>query len=142
MSSESELPVWVSKGKFFHDRGGKILRVDYIEDDKICMKMQVSGQEVHPLTEYFDFIKRIEIKPPILSLLLGYRKEWNAHRSHVLHVLCDGRITLIEKSGEWDVALHTETSSPLFLRKIKYFDQLQDITYALLEDNLRFIFNY
>jgi hypothetical protein len=121
MSSESELPVWVSKGKFFHDRGGKILRVDYIEDDKICMKMQVSGQEVHPLTEYFDFIKRIEIKPPILSLLLGYRKEWNAHRSHVLHVLCDGRITLIEKSGEWGCGLTYRNITSIVPEKDKVF---------------------
>lgn len=49
-------------GNYVMDRGGKILRIDYFERDKICMEVILNfGQIGHPLTEYFDYLKPIPL---------------------------------------------------------------------------------
>ena len=62
-------------GNYLKDRGGKILRVDFIEyvengfDTKFGQKMFVEGQEVHPMTEYSDYAKPIELSGEWLEKL-------------------------------------------------------------------------
>jgi len=54
-------------GNYIKDRGGKILRVDFIEyvengfDTKFGQKMFVEGQEVHSMTEYSEYADPIEL---------------------------------------------------------------------------------
>lgn len=57
MINSSELRA----GNFVNDRSGKQIRIDWFERDKVCMKMEVNGQEVHPLTEYFEDLKPITL---------------------------------------------------------------------------------
>lgn len=52
-------------GNYLKDRGGKVLRVDFIEyvengfDTKFGQKMFVEGEEDYPMTEYSDYAQPI-----------------------------------------------------------------------------------
>lgn len=60
-------------GNYVKDRGGKILRVDFIEyaeigyDSKFGQKMYIGDQEVHPMREYSDYAEPIQLTPEWLS---------------------------------------------------------------------------
>ena len=54
-----ELKDELRKGNLLYDRGEKILRIDWFEQEKICMKMEIDGQMVHPLTEDLKYVKPI-----------------------------------------------------------------------------------
>ena len=54
-------------GGFVLDRGGKTLRIDYFEKDKVCMELYIGSYfPVHPLTEYFDYLQPIPLTEQIL----------------------------------------------------------------------------
>ena len=66
-------------GNYLKDRGGKTIRVDFIEhvengfDTKFGQKMFIEGQEVHPMTEYTDYTEPIELTPDWMEKL-GFEK--------------------------------------------------------------------
>ena len=62
-------------GNYLKDRGGKILRVDFIEyvengfDTKFGQKMFLQGEELHPMTEYSDYAEPIALSPEWMEKL-------------------------------------------------------------------------
>ena len=60
-------PKQLRLGNYIKDRGGKVLRIDFMEhvqegyDTKLGQIMQLEGQEVHPMTEYTDYANPIPI---------------------------------------------------------------------------------
>jgi hypothetical protein len=48
-------------GNLAKDRNGKILRIDWFEKDKVCQQMIIGAMEVHPMTEYFDYLRAIPL---------------------------------------------------------------------------------
>lgn len=53
-------------GNLILDRGEKVLRVDWFEREKICMKMVIRGTEVHPLTEEVKHLHPIPLTEEML----------------------------------------------------------------------------
>ena len=124
-------------GNYLKDRGGKVLRVDFIEyvengfDTKFGQKMFVEGQEFHPLTEYTDYAQPIELTPEwakrlgfeIVSGGISYDKDRLS--------LYFGDTILSEKKGRtyfnsWAILEHTP----------KHVHELQNLYYALTGDEL------
>lgn len=60
-------PKQLRLGNYIKDRGGKVLRIDFMEhvqegyDTKLGQIMQLEGQEVHPMTEYTDYANHIPL---------------------------------------------------------------------------------
>ena len=60
-------PKQLRLGNYIQDRGGKVLRIDFMEhvqegyDTKVGQLMHLEGQEVHPMTEYTDYANPIPI---------------------------------------------------------------------------------
>ena len=67
-------------GNYIQDRGGKALRIDFMEhvqegyDTKLGQLMHLEGQEVHPMTEYTDYANPIPLTEEWL-LRLGFELE-------------------------------------------------------------------
>jgi len=53
-------------GNIVKDRNGRVLVIDWFERDKVCRRMEVCGQEVHPLTEEFEYLQPIELSHDVL----------------------------------------------------------------------------
>ena len=72
-------PHEINIGNYLHDRGGKVLRVDFKEnwgeglECKFGMNMEVMGNPVHPLTEWLEHAKPIPITEDLLNDL-GFQK--------------------------------------------------------------------
>jgi len=62
-------------GNLVKDRGGKTLRIDFIEymemgyQSKIGQRMFLEGEEVHAMTEYTDYAEPIQLTPEWLNRL-------------------------------------------------------------------------
>ncbi len=110
-------------GNYLKDRGGKVLRVDFIEyvengfDTKFGQKMFVEGQEVHPMTEYSDYAKPIKINEEWLSKFGFNGKELSMQPN--VYVFHNGGIYIRGMSG----AVHP--------RDVQYVHQLQNLVYAI-----------
>lgn len=61
-------------GNLVKDRGDKILRIDWFEINKVCQRQMLGNFEVHPLTEYFEYLKPIELSEKWL-LRFGFEKD-------------------------------------------------------------------
>jgi hypothetical protein len=73
-------------GNWVKDRGNKLLRIDWFERKKVCMKQSISGVEVHPMTECFDFIQPIELTEELL-LKCGFVRKGDTSSNGSLLVL-------------------------------------------------------
>ena len=55
-------------GNKVKDRGGKVLTIDYWErKDMVAKRVVIEGIEVHPLTEYCEYLQPIPLTPEILE---------------------------------------------------------------------------
>lgn len=64
----------LKKGNFVLDRGGKTIRVDWIEKYKVCMDLSNDSQfPLQPLTEDFEYLQPIPLTEDIL-LKCGFEK--------------------------------------------------------------------
>lgn len=118
-------------GNLVLDSGNKILRIDWFENDKVCMKVEVDGMQVHPMTEYLKYLQ-----PIILT------DEWLR------------RLGLVERyaKGEWSWSMNGKWQSYTEITKaregyvynrdypnIKYVHQLQNLYSALTHEELSLI---
>jgi hypothetical protein len=110
-------------GNYLKDRGGKVLRVDFIEyvetgfNTKFGQKMFVEGQEVHPMTEYSDYAEPIELSGEWLEKLGFIGNELSIQPN--VYVYHNGSVYIRGMSG----AVHP--------RHVQYVHQLQNLVYAI-----------
>jgi hypothetical protein len=110
-------------GNYLKDRGGKVLRVDFIEyvengfDTKFGQKMFVEGQEVHPMTEYSDYAEPIKLSGEWLEKLGFIGNELSIQPN--VYVYHNGSVYIRGMSG----AVHP--------RDVQYVHQLQNLVYAI-----------
>lgn len=132
-------------GNNIKDRGGKTLKIDYFEYDKICQKVELPfGQVGHPFTENFEFLEPIPLTEEWL-LKFGFEKKDNNWFSINYYT------ELREASEEFCIQINMssgrmcffETSEkeyeqyPIFSKKpIKHVHQLQNLYFALTDDEL------
>jgi len=112
-------------GNYYQDRGGKILRVDFVEylesgrSTKFGEKMYLNDEEVHPMTEYSDCANPIELTKEWL-IKLGFKpfcKDFQKN-SIIIHSRKRGYVI--------------NTKIPI----VKYVHQLQNIYFALRGEEL------
>ena len=112
-------------GNYYQDRGGKWLRVDFIEyiekgfSTKFGQKMFLENQEVHPMTEYSDYANPIELTKDWL-VKFGFKpfsKDFQKN-AVIIHTRKRGFVV--------------NTKIPV----IKYVHQLQNLYYALRGEEL------
>lgn len=118
-------------GNFIQDRAGKNLQIDWFERDVVCMNMNVSGINVHPLTEDIKYIKPIPLT-----------EEW-LFRFGLVKQLENGRA---KKMKIWKCPIY-KTSNGLnygftiyaFAKKLNilYVHQLQNLYFALTNNELQ-----
>ena len=124
-------------GNYLKDRGGKVLRVDFIEyvqdgfDTKFGQKMFIEGQEVHPMTEYSDYAEPIPITNDWL-IKLGFKLypsgyyclDVSGEKVYIsIGLKHDTEPNLILDSGEKALSYD--------LKHIRYIHQLQNLFYSL-----------
>lgn len=71
-------------GNYVLDRGGKTLRIDYFEQDKVCMEIEgsyLNPYPLHPLTEYFEYLQPIILSEEIL-LKCGFENKIKGNYCH------------------------------------------------------------
>ncbi len=114
-------------GNYYQDRGGKWLRVDFIEyiekgySTKFGQKMYINNEEVHPMTEYSDYANPIELTKDWL-VKFGFKQE-NGIMSYVKEDYTD--IQIVYETIAKFYRLYPRTN------KIKYVHELQNLFYAL-----------
>lgn len=118
-------------GNFVHDRGGKVIRIDFFEhlekgfDCKFGQKIFIEGEEVHPMTEYSDYANPI---PLTEEWLLRFGFEVNNTESW--YYKGNFRWSKVGRYWLWfGIPMHND----LF----KHVHQLQNLYFALTEKELR-----
>lgn len=124
-------------GNYLKDRGGKVLRVDFVEyvedgfDTKFGQKMFVEGQEVHPMTEYSDYAEPIILNEEWL-LKLGFTKystgSWCKNLKNDDSYLA---IDVKYGNGTWLNINQEGQENTIKLIHIKNVHELQNLYYAL-----------
>lgn len=128
-------------GNYVQDRGGKVLKIDTFETThngeeyvlKVGQRMFVNGNEVHPLTEYSDYLQPIPLSDEWLAKFGfdddGFRQ----------YTLLNWGIKVVESlasKGSWIVYQG-------FLRQfqeiaeVQYIHQLQNLFFALTGEELK-----
>ena len=108
-------------GNYIQDQGGKILRIDWFEQNKACMQMFVNYIEVHPLTEHFDSMQPIPLTEEWL-MKFGFEALFSGAGYVKNHV----------EIGYNHNGFYIITSG----LKIKYVHQLQNLYFALTGEEL------
>jgi hypothetical protein len=117
-------------GNFVKDRGGKVIRIDFLEhiqngyDTKFGQLIFLEGNEVHPMTEYTDYAEPIQLTEEWL-IKLGFvsnpyqdRYEFNS-----LHIECN------KTKGYLELWIED-------FPHIKYVHQLQNLCYLMFNQEL------
>jgi hypothetical protein len=126
-------------GNFVKDRGGKILRIDWFEQDKVCMEMRLEENPVHPLTEYFNYLRPIPLTPQILfkagfvnhrqnEYLLSMQPDFHLSISFIVQ----GAFPCLIKDAE----MSFENAQIIGLNEIKYLHNLQNLVHSLTGEEL------
>lgn len=121
-------------GNYVQDRGGKVLKIDTFETThngeeyvlKVGQRMFVNGNEVHPLTEYSDYLDPIPLTKDWLTRF-GFDKYPNEVWSLLLWSPC-----LIDRDGYFLFAMHG-----VIVTEIQYVHQLQNLYFALTGEELK-----
>lgn len=120
-------------GNLILDRGEKVLRVDWFEREKICMKMVIRGTEVHPLTEEVKHLHPIPLTEEML-LKCGFKKSpvFGAYYIDVddelqIYVGTTKRISLINQLDE---------DEHYSIIQVDSLHQLQNLYFALTGEEL------
>lgn len=124
-------PKQLRLGNYIHDRGGKVLRIDFMEyvrdgyDTKVGQLMHLEGQEVHPMTEYTDYANPIPIIEEWL-FRMGFEKDifWSDY------IFNDIFITLNDTDNTYMLDID------ILHIKIQYVHQLQNLYFALTGEEL------
>lgn len=119
-------------GNLVYDRGDKILRIDYWErKDMIAQKVVVGGFVGHPFTEDIEFLKPIPLTEEWL-LKFGFEfgmKFQDFVKGKYKFTQLKNKILYGEFSEEGIFYFNTIT-------KIKYLHQLQNLYFALTNEEL------
>lgn len=117
-------------GNFIKDRSGKILQIDWMEQDKVCQRMKIEGSEVHPLTEYFEYLRPI----PLIEQWLkdfGFEKI----EKYIYRIKCNKYSVYLYVYGLLTVGIG-QGESRINFTEIKYVHQLQNLCFALTNTEL------
>lgn len=130
------------KNNLVKDRGGKILKIDWFENDKICQSMGTYETEqfgkipYHPLTEDFKYLQPIELTEEIL-LKCGFEERIN---SSMVKFWNKNNFTIYHEYYKHNVVDNLEwffLSSADFDRlRIYSLHQLQNLYFALTNQEL------
>lgn len=134
MINANELRV----GNIVKDRGGKTIRIDWFENDKACMRQILHGTEVHPMTEYFEYLQPIELSPEVLEKCGFVNENIKMSGCNIWH-FGDWRIakSFTREEGNFHL-FHKRVSPPTWsLAEIKHLHQLQNLYYALTQTELK-----
>lgn len=129
MLKASELRI----GNWIADRGLKEWQIDHWETmNKVSAKpntMMCSGvlMETHPLTEYVDYLKPIELRENLL-LKFGFKQSGNQF------YIGNGHIIISWFKSNNEVGLDIE--GQYLMLKCKYIHQLQNLYFALAGEEL------
>lgn len=118
-------------GSLVMDRGGKALRIDWMERDKVCQKMMLHGQEVHPLTEHFEYLQPIPLTEAWLEKLPFVQERKIGMRKILKHINFD-RLN-IELCANNEVAIYVHDNLIGFKSNIH---ELQLLFFALTGQEL------
>lgn len=123
-------------GNYLKDRGGKVLRVDFLEyvengfDTKFGQRMFVEGQEVHPMTEFSDYAEPIELSIEWLEKL-GFQNVSNLYFYH-----SDFCCKIEKLSNRWAVRFVVAPKESITITYIHYVHQLQNLFYVFKNEEL------
>lgn len=122
-------------GNYVLDRGGKILRVDWIEKHKVCMDLYNDPPfPLHPLTEDFEYLQPIVLTPEILLDKCGFSKK-DKGTSIDYHI----GINPITHDWLFYITWINGFSNPFYmngLNEIKYLHSIQNIYWDLNKKEL------
>lgn len=124
-------PKQLRLGNYIQDRGGKVLRIDFMKhvqegyDTKVGQLMHIEGEEVHPMTEYSDYANPIQLTEEWL-LRLGFEKE-----DDVFYKIKDSEGWLLTNDGEL-----TKSISEFYIC-VRFVHQLQNLYFALTGEELK-----
>lgn len=121
-------------GNYVTDRGGKALRIDWFEREKVCCeRITINGIQLHPLTERFEFCKPIELTEELL-LKLGFEKCNDLDTFYSLDIMNGWtKIYYTPKHNIFEISISYHASAV----KIKYLHQLQNLYFALTGEELK-----
>lgn len=123
-------------GNYLKDRGGKVLRVDFIEyvengfDTKFGQKMFVEGEEVHPITEYSNYAEPVDLSIEWLEKL-GFQNVSNLYFYH-----SDFCCKIEKLSNRWAVRFVVAPKESITITYINYVHQLQNLFYVFKNEEL------
>ncbi len=113
-------------GNFVKDRGGKILRIYWFEQDKVCMEMRLHDKPVHPLTEYFGYLQPIPLTPEILEKagFVAFEDGW--------YGLIPFGLGYVYTWNIYDITIRWKGSCI----EVKYLHDLQNLHFSLYKEEL------
>ena len=120
---------------------------EYLSKDfiKVAMKMTIEGTEVHPLTWYGGDLTPIELTPEWLNKTelqkLGTRNMWNKGKFSIYYQESPDAYSQLCKGNFYFVTLDVEKNVAVTHFQIKYIHQLQNLYFALQNEELTFKFN-
>jgi hypothetical protein len=120
-------------GNYVMDRGSKTLCIDWMDENKVNMKMMLGVMEVHPVTEEFGYCKPIILTEEWLEKFgfhyhkskpcIYYIKSWGVNG-----------VAIVLKDYHY-VGFEYEMGKG-YTKQIDYVHQLQNIYYALTGTDL------
>lgn len=120
----------LSIGCLVYDRGGRVLRIDYMDKHKVYQEMFVNEINVHPLSEYYTRIEPIQVTEDLLRQA-GFKKQGKRYSKNWFF--------LWEDNGNIVFALeemHSQTGTYLIIKSVH---QLQILYRALTGEDLSFL---
>lgn len=118
-------------GNLVKDRGGKVIRIDWMERTKVCMKNEFNGSEVHPWTEEFEYLRPIPLNEHLL-LKCGFIDSSLAMPSYALgRIRIEQGFNIFQKKTVWNVRFRFLPEKSILVTTLKYLHQLQNIWLVL-----------
>lgn len=116
-------------GNFIKDRGGNILRIDWLEKNKICQQMWTESKtmELHPLTLSFEYCQPIPLTEEWLLKFGVTSTELNPAKNGIWIT------SEIDKQGSW---IHISHGMGTVTVNVHYVHQLQNLYFALTGEEL------
>ncbi len=124
-------------GNYVRDRGGKVIRIDFIEliqkgvETKFGQRIFIDKKEVHPMTEYTAYA---EVIPLTEKWLLDFGFILYSTGSFCKHLNNDDSYLVIDlkyKNGVWLNINQEGVENSIKLSHIKNVHELQNVYYSL-----------